>query len=586
MNTIDAAVALVAALLLTGALTPLVARLATRTGVLAAPRPDRWGARPTPLLGGVAIVFGFIAPVAVLMPVNPTLTAIAVGALAAFVLGLVDDIRGLSPTSKLVGQVVIASGLALSGVRAEIIQFPPASFLLTLLWVVGLMNALNLVDNMDGLAAGVAAIAAIVIVVMAPIDPAWARVLAAALAGAALGFLIHNFAPARVYMGDAGSLSIGFVLAALGLTLSNSVASNIGLAVLGPLLVLGLPIYDMALVTLLRRLEGRPVSRGGRDHTSHRLAALGLSERATVLLLYSVAGSLALLGLFLTALGFASLPLIALVLLGLVLFGTFLAESPAEAARGEAAAARSHLIGAGRTLVRFGGEVALDVILATTALFSAYLIRFESLPPQAWMYLFVEAAPIVIPVQLLAFVLFGVYRVLWRFLSVADLIIILRSVALGTLIGAALVLFLFRTSGQSRGVLIMDGIMLAGLVAGSRFFLLWLRHWFALRPRSGVRHVLIVGANDQGEIALRLLLRSSKDKYHPAGFLDDDPGKLRRRIAGVPVLGRVSELDRVAQRERADLVIFAIEGDADSRARVRDECAQLGIEVRDFVRSL
>lgn len=564
--------------------TPLAATLARRSGVLAEPRPDRWGSRPTPLLGGLAIIFGLLLPVAVIGGSDRALVAIALGTLAAALLGVVDDVRGLRPTSKLVGQVVIASGLALAGVRVEIVEFAPAAYALTVLWVVGMMNAVNLMDNMDGLAAGVTAIAAAVLVAMAPVEPVWIRLLAAAVAGSCVGFLVQNFPPARVYMGDAGSLSLGFVLAAVALLLTNVAASNIGLAVLGPLLALGLPIYDTILVTVARRLEGRPVHQGGRDHTSHRLAALGLSERATVVLLYGVAAGFAALGLFASAIGFAFLPLAALVAIGLVLFGAFLVESGNGARSPRLGGAEQILFGKAHTLARFGGEIALDLVLATTALFSAYLIRFEHLGPENWMHLVVEAAPIVIPLQLGAFVVLGVYRTLWRFLSVPDLVVIARAVFAGTLVSAVVIIGILRLIGHSRAVFIIDAVLLAVLVSASRMFLVWLRHSFALRYRAGDRRVLIVGATEWGEIALRALLRATDASYHPAGFLDDDPGKIRRRVGGVPVLGAVSDLPEIADRVGADLIVLAADGA--EREFVRRECARLGLELREFSAAL
>ncbi|MBM4434401.1 MAG: hypothetical protein FJ028_04705 [Chloroflexi bacterium] len=574
----------IAAAVSAAALTPLAATVAARANVVAPARADRWGSRATPLLGGLAIALAILLPVTVFAGSEDRLTVVALGTLAALVLGVVDDVRGLRPSSKIVGQTVIASGVALGGLRVEIVDIAPLSFLLTVIWVVGLMNAVNLIDNMDGLAAGVAAIAAGVLVFMAPTEPAWIRLLAAATAGGCVGFLLHNFPPARVYMGDAGSMVLGFVLAALGLLLTNAAASNVALAVLGPLLVLGLPIFDTMLVTLARRIEGRPVSSGGRDHTSHRLVAHGLSERATVIVLYAIAAGLALLGFLSEALGLVFLPLAGLVLAALVVFGTFLLVGPG----GEDdrhTPARRLVVGAGRRLIRFGGEIALDASLATIALFSAFLIRFESLPAPTFVNLFLQAAPIVIPVQLAAFVLLDVYRILWTYLGVTDLVIVLRASFVGTLVAGLLMLYVLGFSGQSKAVLLMDGVFLAVLVSGSRLFFVWLRHWSEARPRAGSRRVLIVGATERGQLALRLLVRNRDTAYVPAGFLDDDPGKHRRRIAGVPVLGRTAELSDVVARHAVDLVVVAL---ADDRVRdeVRASCARAGVEMRELSRSL
>lgn len=565
-------------------LTPIAAQLARARGLVSDGRADRWGSRPTPLLGGVAMLLAVLIPVALVTPTRFDFLVVALGTVAAAILGLVDDVRGLRPTSKLVGQVSIASGLALSGVQVEIVPFPPLAFLLTVLWIVALMNAVNLVDNMDGLAAGTAAIAAAVLLIMSPAEPAWIGLFAAALLGATLGFLLHNFPPARVYMGDTGSMTLGFALGALSLLLTNAAASNVALAIVAPLLVLGLPLFDTALVTLVRRIEGRPVSQGGRDHTSHRLAALGLEERAVVLVLYGIAAGFAVLGLTASAIGLALIPLLVLVVVVLVLFGAFLAEIPIG---GHPVPHESRMVqGAAHRLARFGAEVMLDVTLATTALLSAFLIRFEASPAVDWMPLFTEAVPIVLPVQLAAFVLFGVYRTLWRYVGVGDVMTIAFAATAGTLVATFVMLGPLGMAAQSRGVMLMDGILVAGSVAGSRFFLTWLRSLSVLRSRAGGRRVVIVGANETGHFALRRLLRSRETVYEVAGFIDDDPGKQWRRIAGVPIIGRLDDLDDILDRVRPDLVVLAIEGlevDADI---VRERCARSGIETREFLKAI
>lgn len=573
-----------AALVLSAALTPLAAAIARRWGVVAPLRADRWGSRPTPLFGGVALILAMLLPVSLLVVADRGTAVVAVGALAAMILGAVDDVRGLRPTSKIVGQTIIASGLALGGIGVEIIDIPVVSFGLTLLWVVGMMNAVNLIDNMDGLAGGITAIAAAVLLLMAPEEALEFRLMTAALTGACLGFLIHNVAPARVYLGDAGSQALGFVLAALALQLTNVAASNVALAILGPLLVLGLPIFDTGLVAITRRLEGRPLSQGGRDHTSHRLAARGLDERTTVFVLWAIAGALALTGLLSGALGLAFVPLAGLVVIALALFGVFLSEAP-DATGATHTPARRAVLGAGHRLMRFGGEIALDAALAAIALFSALLLRFEA-TPDVWPTLFLQAAPILVPVQLTVFVFLNVYRILWSALAITDLIAVLRASFVGTLVAGVLSLYVLGQAGQSRAVLLLDGILFALLVVSSRLFVVYLRHAFARRPRKGDRRVLIIGASERGQLAHRLLSRDGRVSYQLTGYLDDDPGKLRRHIGGVAVLGRVSDLAEVAQRQRADLVIVATDEQDPQAEAARRGCALLGIEIREFSTTL
>jgi FlaA1/EpsC-like NDP-sugar epimerase len=180
----------------------------------------------------------------------------------------------------------------------------------------------------------------------------------------------------------------------------------------------------------------------------------------------------------------------------------------------------------------------------------------------------------------------GLYRILWRYLSVVDMFVIMRATLVGTLIAAVLVLTLQRDLGQSRAVFFIDFVLLALLVAGSRMFLVSLRNWFAMQGRAQGRRVLIVGANETGAMALRLLLRSADARYRPTGFLDDDPGKQRRRIGGVPVVGRVGDLAAVVQRDGAEVIVLALEDGFEREKTVRLLCEELGLELRQLVPNL
>lgn len=578
--------AFVLSLALAVGFTPLFGRLARRIGLVVEPRADRWHRRATPLLGGAAMALAAGIGLAVFID-RPTVApgwAVLAGGMAAFALGLADDMHRLAPTSKLVGQAMIGTLLYLGGVGFEIIAFPPLAFILTVFWFVALMNAINLMDNMDGLASGVVAIGAAVLAATAIGTNPGASLLAAVTAGAALGFLAHNFHPARIFMGDAGSMLLGYLLAAATLMHTATGAANVAVALLGPLVVLGLPIFDTALVIASRVWSGMPVSRGGRDHTSHRLAALGLSDRGTVLFLYGIAGMLGVFGLALDEISALVLPLVSLAVVSLALLGVFLFEGSelGDAVAGPASDVRAHVRRRVATSIRFGVEVGLDVILLTTAYYLAYLVRFEGLPDSAWLHLFVQSLPIVVSLQLAALVVLGVYRTLWRYLSVTDAVAILRAVSLGTLVAVIGLVIAFRFEGYSRAVLIMDWLAASAFLIGSRSFLLWLRHWFEARPRMGGRRVLVVGANDAGAAATRLLARGGEASHHTVGYLDDDPGKLYRRIGGVRVVGRTDEIDRYIRALDVQVVVIAIDDDA-VRERVRAACDTLGVQCREFL---
>lgn len=566
------------ALFVTAVCSPLAAMLARRLGRVARPREDRWHQRPTPLFGGLAIMAGIGVGLGSTGLASAPL-AVGAGALAAFGLGLFDDVRGTSPATKLAGQVLIATALFLGGVGVRVIEFPPAAYLLTVLWVVGIMNAINLLDNMDGLAAGVTAIAASALLLSAEDRAPAVALVSAATAGAALGFLAHNFPPARIFMGDAGSQLLGFLLAAAALMHSIGSASGLSLALAGPLLILAVPLFDVALVTATRSLVGVPIHQGGRDHTSHRLAALGLSERTTVLLLYALTAVLAGLGLLMANVSPLVLPLLILTVVGLVLFGVFLAQVRVHAARPDRVPGiLDSKVG---IYARFGLEVLLDVVLMTTAYYTAFAIRFEGYQYSDWSQPFVLSLPIVVAIQLLAFVVTRLYRTLWRYLGPQDLVAIARSTTLGSVVAALVLIFVVPIQGASRAVLLIDWILLTALVIGARVFLVWLFDWGDRRERSSDRRALIVGAAAQGQVAMRYLARAEPVSYRTLGFIDDDKGKRYRRLAGLPVLGNISELEAVVRTNRVEVVVIALP-DPVKATRVREICDELGVECREF----
>jgi UDP-GlcNAc:undecaprenyl-phosphate GlcNAc-1-phosphate transferase len=272
------------AFLLALALTPAVRWGARRGGWVAIPESERWHDTPTTILGGVSIV----GSGAVILGVSGGLSALPMsvwgGAGLLFVAGLVDDLWGLPPWAKLAAQVssavlVLSAGLLFAPSAPVWVSGP-----LTVIWVLGLSNALNLLDAMDGSAASVTVLAAACLGLLAALQGHAALATAAAvLAGATAGFLVFNVAPAHIFMGDCGSLVLGYLLAVLGMGVQGPAAGP-GAALL-PVLILAVPIFDTTFVSVTRMRRGQSVAEGGTDHTMHRLVRLGWSERQTVLLL-------------------------------------------------------------------------------------------------------------------------------------------------------------------------------------------------------------------------------------------------------------------------------------------------------------
>ncbi|HSD48869.1 MAG TPA: MraY family glycosyltransferase, partial [Actinomycetota bacterium] len=318
-------------LLVTLFATPFVARAAIRLGFVDHPAPHKTHVDPTPYLGGAAVAAGLGVTGVVAAGGSIQIATILVAAIAIAVLGLVDDARGLQPPVKLAVEVSAAVALYVTGSGGGVFGTAILDLPLTIVWVVVVTNALNLLDNMDGLAPGVAAMSALAFFGISAYEHHYlVGSLAVALAGACLGFLPHNFPPARVFLGDAGSLLVGFLLAAIGLNLDLiGQAGVIRIAV--PVLALAVALFDTTLVVIARFRDGRPVMRGGTDHTSHRLAARGLThvQVALVAIAAQAACSILALGLFVASEGtVVAGTIVAAALTGGALLATLRLEHP------------------------------------------------------------------------------------------------------------------------------------------------------------------------------------------------------------------------------------------------------------------
>lgn len=299
---VKALLAFVVAGVAAGLLTPLAALVAVRLGAVDEPRDRGLSDRLTPRLGGLAVLAGVLLAGALFLPDNEEFRGILAGAAAITVVGAIDDVLEVGPQWKLAGQ--FAAGLipVLAGVRVNHITLPflgpldlgDAGAALTLIGLVGLMNVVNLSDGVDGLAAGVCTISAATFAVIAfDLQRGSAGVLAAITAGAALGFLFHNFHPASVFMGDSGSNLLGLLLGCIAI--QGTLKTNALIALVGPLMILAVPFLDTGFVVARRLKYRQPIYTGDAEHFHHRLARIGFSQRRTVLYLY--AWTLALSGL-------------------------------------------------------------------------------------------------------------------------------------------------------------------------------------------------------------------------------------------------------------------------------------------------
>jgi len=322
------AIRFLAAAGLSAVLIAIYLRLSTRLRLVAVPRADRWHSQPTPNSGGIAILIS--CAIVYGIAGRGQYGSIAFFAGAVSILGLIDDRVGLRPLVKFAGQSIAAIGVIASGVVFRPTGWNLFDLAITFLWIAGITNAFNLIDNMDGLCAGVA-------IIIAGFrcwpaiqngDIAGAQLLAT-IAGSFFGFLIFNYKPARIFMGDAGSMFAGFSLACLAIASPLPNTRIFVSAILGPALTFLYPIFDTMLVSVLRTTAGRPISVGGRDHSSHRLASSRLGERRAVWVLWALAALGSAAGAYTYRMPAGVLAIGGLLLIATAVFGVFLANLPA-----------------------------------------------------------------------------------------------------------------------------------------------------------------------------------------------------------------------------------------------------------------
>ena len=538
--------------------TLLCERVARRGQLVTHPREDRWHRESVPLLGGVAIMLGVAVVGGVMGTDLARFSPLLFLAVVMGGVGFVDDVKTLPPQTKLAAQIVVTAVLIHFGTLLPLTPFPVVNLFLTFFWVVGITNAFNLLDNMDGLAAGVAALTAVFrlafFIMEGDRDGAW---IMAGFLGAVGGFLIRNYPPAKIFMGDAGSLFLGFFLSGISVVSAPAAYTRGVTAVLVfPVLLVLVPILDTTFVTVTRLLTGRPVSQGGRDHTSHRLVALGMSEGWALTLLLGISALSGLGAVLSSRYGFAhSIVLLALLAVGLALLGVHLSRAQVVAAQISRLETPTMRFLTDFQYKRQVATLAIDVVLIVVAYYTAYLLRFEA-DFAAEQAMFFRSVGPVLGLQVLALAASGNYRGLWRYTSLPDLLPLVRAVTLGVGASILYVVFTTRFEAFSRSVFVLDWLLLVVLLGGSRvgFRLLGER----LRPPSvGLRRALIYGAGDGGGLTLREVRNNAALGREVVGFLDDDRGKRGTRIHGLPVLGGVEMAEEVLAAQAVEEVIVA-----------------------------
>jgi UDP-GlcNAc:undecaprenyl-phosphate GlcNAc-1-phosphate transferase len=513
-------------------------------------------------------------------PILPILSVLSVG-LALFIAGWYDDVMSMSALTKMVSSLAVAAFFAVTLTTSDVTPWQAALTLGAVIWFGFLDNAINLLDNMDGLAAGVSAIAALSLAAIFAAELGPLVYVLVAVGGALLGFLVWNRHPARIFMGNCGSLAVGGILAACA-TLAVARSRSEMAAATAAALVLVVPIFDTTFVILLRRLAGRSTTRGNIDHTSHRLVSAGFSEPKAVALLYCLGLGGAAAAYALRANPLSGGPIAVLFVVAVVMFGLYLARVPAYAGEDFQALQNAPFapLLSDLTFRWHAGEVLLDLALIATCYYGAYRIRFDGDALVNFLPSFAVSLPAILGCQLAALYLSGLYSRMWSTFGLHDLSTVLRGVTGGLVLSVLSVTYVYKFERFSRSVFLIDAALLTLAILGTRLSFRILGR-VAARNSPQKRRVAIYGAGVRGQMLAREMQANAGWARNPIAFVDDARQTHAQRILGVPVRGCLEDLERILRAQRIEEVVIsspAINGAAE--ARVRETCAAHDIPVR------
>lgn len=543
---------------------PVAKAASFRLGIVAQPSSDRPHQKPTALLGGVAVLAGFVVAIGLVgimsgLPYH-TIPWLAGFAVAMCVVGLLDDIVDLRPRHKLMLELAAICVLVGWGPQLDFFPYRTLNIALTIFWLVTATNAFNLIDGIDGLAAGVGIVAALSIATVAGLHQHTGTMVAAlAIAGALAGFMVFNFPPASIFMGDEGALAVGLVLGVLSIQGSHAGEGSLPARLAMPLLALMVPLLDTVTVTVTRLATGNPISRRGLDHSHHRLTRLGMSDSSAAVALIGlqvIAGGCAI-ALSLVP-GYDAVLLIPFMVLFFVLVALFLMDRSFDA---EAPGQIEDLPAIARIILSFGYkrrfvELILDVALVAAAYFGAMMLRFDFDLSITQVDQMLAGLPWIVLLGCGAFLLAGVYRGIWRYTGLAESVRFMLAAMLAGLVVRLASSFLPIT--MSRATAVMFVLLLFNFLIGTR----WSFHVFHRIGRflaRPARRLVIIGADARGAAAVQHLHSTRGASAELLGLLDDDSFKHGKLFHGYRVLGSLDDLAGIMARTPFDEIVIAQE---------------------------
>lgn len=598
------------------ALTPLVRWIAVRIGAVDVPDERKTHERPIPRLGGVAIFAAFnltmllfISPFGIVNDpfmhlANHWWTGFLVASVVVIGVGMVDDMRSLSVRVKFLIQLVAALVAVCHGYKIEQIGLPGGVLLnlglwsipVTIFWIVGITNAFNLIDGLDGLASGVALISTLTLAGVALLNQhIELALISSALAGSVLGFMRYNFRPASIFLGDSGSLFLGFTLAVMSITSAYKASATASILI--PLLAFGLPIMDTALAMMRRflrvahvvdtskqgklrffYLRGRSVFEADRDHVHHRLVQLGINHRNAVLILYGVSAAAGCAALMVSAMHDVNTALVLLVGGGTayVAIQKLRYHELQLLRRGVFLPAMKQ-----RVMGYESFQILVDMSIVSSAYYLAWLIHGEGAFEVSRKASFIRSFPLLLLSQLAVFYMTGLYRITWQHAGIPDLLRVVRSVVLGFMAGVTVIYYLLPGS-FNLSVLIIHFFVMSLFMMGARFSVRVL-DYYAQRDTTGAKRMLVYGTGHEGSMLLREIQSTKDHALIVVGFIDEDPHKRRKRFNGYPILGTSADAEEVIRKTKTQEVIIAAGNVSQDRLRQLGQyCAQNGIALRRF----
>ena len=481
-------------------------------------------------------------------------------AVAMCVVGLLDDIVDLRPRHKLILELAAICVLVWWGPQLDFFPYGAVNIALTIFWLVTATNAFNLIDGIDGLAAGVGIVAALSIATVAGLHQHSGTMIAAlAVAGALSGFMVFNFPPASIFMGDEGALAVGLLLGVLSIQGSRAGEGSLPARLAMPLLALMVPLLDTVTVTVTRLATGNPISRRGLDHSHHRLTRLGMSDSsaaAALIGLQVIAGGCAI-ALSLVP-GYDAVLLIPFMMLFFALVALFLMDRSFDA---EAPGQIEHLPVIARIILSFGYkrrfvELILDMALVAAAYFGAMLLRFDFDLSITQVDQLLAGLPWIVLIGCGAFLVAGVYRGIWRYTGLAESVRFMLAAILAGLVVRQASSYLPITI--SRATAVMFVLLLFNFLIATR----WSFHVFHRIGRflaRPARRLVIVGADARGAAAVQHLHSTRGASAELLGLLDDDSFKHGKLFHGYRVLGSLEDLDGIMTRTPFDEIVIAQE---------------------------